>query len=198
MKSFLVTAIFLLILGLAPFSRAASANQANNLKSSAVNAWSEPVNLSTSGTTSKPRLLALPDGRMQAFWWDRYDGIMTTYYDGTLWSTPAKIPLSTTTFKSMPTLIADKTGWIYAFWNEPGDPNSPGFALAASQMTFGSKKWGSSTLLGTSVLTFDVSAQPEKGITLAYMVGLNTAKASAGIYVRQNPGGGSTWLEGKS
>ena len=63
--------------------------------------WGEPVNLSRSGAATLPQIAAAPDGTLQAFWWDQFDGLMTTISDGAIfaggaWSEPALAPILVT------------------------------------------------------------------------------------------------------
>jgi hypothetical protein len=45
---------------------------------------SQPANLSRSGAASDPAIVTGPDGKLRAFWWDAYDGLMVA--DGAVWS----------------------------------------------------------------------------------------------------------------
>jgi hypothetical protein len=55
--------------------------------------WGTPVNLSRSGAAGQPRVVAAPDGTLQAFWWDRFDGLMTAVFNGRRWSSPVMAPI---------------------------------------------------------------------------------------------------------
>ena len=47
-----------------------------------------PVNLSQSGAASQPRIVVSPDGIVQAFWIDQFDGLMTAVNRNGSWSEP--------------------------------------------------------------------------------------------------------------
>lgn len=66
------------------------------------NLWSVLVNLSGSGAASQPVAFAAPDGTLQAFWWDRFDGLTTVVGSGETWSAPlqAQIYISETAWRS--------------------------------------------------------------------------------------------------
>ena len=88
----------------------------------------QPANLSQSGAASQPRLLAGPDGKLQAFWWDRFDGLTTATFDGQKWSAPQPALIASKFLVNTPLLIADQTGWIHAFWLEPAASSASGQA----------------------------------------------------------------------
>ena len=54
--------------------------------------WTEPINLSHSGSTGKPQMLIDNTGRFYALWVDKYDGYITTNsFDGINWSKPIPV-----------------------------------------------------------------------------------------------------------
>ena len=57
--------------------------------------WSQPVNLSHSGAAVSPVLVVGPEQQMQVFWWDRFDGVTTSYAFGNDWSAPTAAPVGT-------------------------------------------------------------------------------------------------------
>ena len=169
--------------------------------------WALTTNLSRSGSAAEPVLVLGPEGNMQAFWWDRFDGLMTAAMDGIAWQPatlanllvpdpraiapvdaeepPALIPIG-----AMPQMVADGQGTIHAFWLvERGGfaarttdpvPAVPSLAHASSPM--GASDWSQPELLVEGALTWHVFADPEGGLHLAYVRTLHSAEQPAGVY----------------
>ena len=171
-------------------------------------AWSEPLNLSRSGAAETPQIVAAPDGTLQAFWWDQFDGPTTAYFDGEAWSDPSPAPIVMTTqvseeqfislpIQAMPTIVADDRGWVHAFWIGEPDEETDIKPLLHSQMPVGSSTWSRPTAVAESAISFELAVSPPDapagGLTLAYVRTLHTAANSAGIYVRRTAGGGAGW-----
>lgn len=167
-------------------------------------AWGEPVNLSRTGAASQPQIVAAPDGRLQAFWWDRFDGLTTAVFDGEAWSAPAAAPLRVavrvdeeefilTPIDVMPAIFADGRGWAHALWI--GDPAEETGAtpLLRSQMAVGNTAWSTPGDLAESAVAFDIAQTPEGGLALAYVRQYHTDQFPAGVYVKTTPGGASGW-----
>ena len=118
-------------------------------------AWGAPVNLSQSGAAEQPRIVAGPDGTLQVFWWDRFDGLMTALFNGETRSTPtrATIPVvqaaeregeavaGTLVVPVVPTIVSDGSGWVHAFWLGEPDEDTGVQALMHSQMPLGTTTW---------------------------------------------------------
>lgn len=178
---------------------APSANQAGQV-------WSEPVNLSQSGAASQPHLVATTDGRMQAFWWDRFDGLVTSIYepkegDKGSWSTPQPAPIQSKDLKAIPNLLVDFGGRIHAFWTEADQSSGAGLAgaqpqtnlLKHSEMDFGSTTWSNPELLSDSALVYSVAPAKKGGVSVAYIRTLNSSDKPAGIYFTQKVAGIKDW-----
>jgi hypothetical protein len=169
--------------------------------------WGEPVNVSRSGAAEQPQIVAAPDGRVQAFWWDRFDGLMSARYDGETWSAPISAPiiftevitrgqeveLEFTPLDLMPTIVGDGRGWAYAFWVGEEDEETGGTPLMASQMPLGSNDWSEPGVLAESASVFEVAAAPSGGLTVAYVRLLSNSAFPAGLYVKRSFGGGGGW-----
>lgn len=149
--------------------------------------WEAPVNLSRSGAASQPRLLVALDGRMQVFWWDRFDGLMTVVFDGTTWSEALLAPLPWATLSGVPEMILDASGFVHAFWlNQDG-------ALLHSRLLFGNVQWTMPEVLAESALVFKVSMSPQGALSLAYLNSKQSLQAAAGLYFRRLQAGALLW-----
>lgn len=173
------------------------------LAQSASQVWSEPVNLSRSGAADQPRIVAAPGGRLQAFWWDRFDGLTTARLEGGAWSKPSPAPIQitkqagsqtvVTTVATMPTIVADARGRAHAFWWGEVNKATGAEPLMHSQMPIGSTSWSEPDVAADSAVAFDVSAAPGGELTLAYVRTVQDAAFPAGVYVRRTDAGEAGW-----
>lgn len=155
--------------------------------------WSLPVNLSNSGGASQPRIVTTTDGRSQAFWWDRFDGLTSAVFDGVTWSEPFLAPIRSEQLATTPYIVIDANEGLHAFWVEQDAENENETKLTYSQMLFGSAEWTFPELVAQSAATFDVTAGASGGVGLTYIRTLNTPEEPAGVYFRKNPGNGTPW-----
>jgi hypothetical protein len=148
--------------------------------------WSEPLNISRSGAAEQPRLVAAPDGRMQAFWWDRFNGLTTAFSNGSTWTEGVTIPLDIEE-KEMPEFVLDTSGRIHAFWRK--EDGQDGGQLWHASMRIGESTWAVIELLASSTLEFKFLALDDGGIVVAYLRVAQSWGNPAGIYLlRLEPG----------
>lgn len=150
--------------------------------------WSPPVNLSQSGAASQPRLVSHSAGQLQAFWWDSFDGLVTSIIDttdesGLVWGDPVLSPINSDELESTPVIVADTRGWVHAFWLESGEGGET--PLMYSLLTSAFATWTAPVMLSSSALTFDVAIAPSGEISLAYIRNTQTPEIPAGVYVAQ-------------
>ena len=162
--------------------------------------FTNPVNLSNSGAASQPRILASPSGKLQAFWIDKFDGLVTSVFDGNAWSPSILVPLpykTTRTAQSkpmtMPTILEDAAGRIHAFYYGDPAPNNNIQPLLYSQMVFGTNIWSPAQTLAESAQVFQVATPPNGEVTFAYLRVLHTPAAPAGVYVKRLINAGIVW-----
>lgn len=169
--------------------------------------WRAPVNLSSSGAASDPVIVAGAGGRLQAIWWDDFDGLTTAIYDGAAWSDPQIAPIVTYTepdaegnvdaiwivWEQKPVIVADNSGLVHAFWQDRGDSFRPELKrILHSQLRIGTTTWTTPSVLVREALTFSVVSDPEGGLYIAYIRNEQSANSPAGIYVRRR---GTGWAE---
>ena len=190
-------------------SRPAAAQTASSIpdlhingKQAAIETWSEPVNISRSGSASQPRIVAASDGRLQAFWIDQFDGLMMSIYDGTSWSTPVRMPLSTFVEFSVPGavtevpyLVSDSLGRIHAFWYGFADPSTGERPLYYNVAPFGQITWSTPFLVALSAPVFSLAISNTGGLYLAFLRTIHSTLASAGIYFVKTVGSGPAWTQ---
>ena len=163
--------------------------------------WDQPANLSQSGAASQPRVFAGTDGKLQAIWWDSFDGLVTSVSEGSpgqhetplVWSPPLNAPIQSLALLSMPTIVSDGSGWLHAFWSEANPLEVGTQVLMHSQMPFGGTQWSLPRSVAGSVLTFNISVSPSGELSLAYVRNKHTVEAPAGVYVRRKVDNASDW-----
>lgn len=154
--------------------------------------WSEPINVSHSGSTSNPQLIIDSQGDLFAVWVDKFNGYMaTSSTDGNNWSqtTPVNFPFSSK--EKTPVLIPDSLGHILAFWT---DRNNELFysRVTAEKFTDGAA-WEPIQLIAGSAVNFDAVIDDNGNIHVAYVRILSTPDAPSGIYYRISSDNGVNW-----
>lgn len=161
--------------------------------------WSQPVNLSRSGAASQPFLFNIPGNKLGAAWWDRFDRLVVSNYDGKKWTDGVTASISSDTLKKTPELIADNYGIIHAFWQaeESG-------TLFHSQLLVGAIFWSKPEIISISIVSYEAINLSSGGLLLAYIRSAHTPEISAGVYIQtyrayapvQPAAGGSTPVGG--
>jgi hypothetical protein len=80
---------------------------------SKIEPWTEPINLSRTGSTTIPVMFVDAKGNIHAIWVDEFDGFVYTHWNGNRWNLPALASFPFTEF--VPILLADNTQTIHAF-----------------------------------------------------------------------------------
>jgi hypothetical protein len=173
--------------------------------------WSEPVNLSRSGSASKPLVAAAPgdDGVVQAFWWDRFDGVTTAIYDPVRaeWQPAAPAPIVLTSvvgegdraqvvrelIGAMPGLVVDTTGRVHAFWFGPTTRETGLQPQLLSHLRLGTTSWTEPSAVSESVSGWAMDSTARGVLHLAYVRPIESDRFPAGIYYTRSTDNGATW-----
>ena len=148
-----------------------------------------PINLSNSGAASQSRIVASPDGILQVFWIDQFEGLLSSVYKGTKWSTPFSVQLpiiyagnqkNITT--EMPDIIEDSNGYVHAFWYGKVNVSTNERPLYHTVMRIGADHWLAPSKVANSAVSYALSTPPKGGIGIAYLRTLNTNDAPPGVY----------------
>ncbi len=166
--------------------------------SAAQDAWTQPINLSTSGSASSPVIAATANGVLHVLWWDAFDGALHQAVDlksSRPLPTPVVVPFiagqravnpqtGQTTALSAPRglrLAAGAGGAVHALWQ-----TASGHLMASA---YDGAQWGQPVTLTQSVLALDVATDTAGGVSIAYV----RAGAPAGVYAQVYRGG--AWSE---
>lgn len=90
--------------------------------------WTNPVNLSHSGSATNPRLVIDASGQYHVLWTDLFAGFVYMTGNGIEWSTPEGVRLPFAGYE--PILLADDYGNIHAFWLDNSRTSTGGTAAA--------------------------------------------------------------------
>ena len=170
--------------------------------------WSDPVNISRSGAAETPVLVVGPGRRIQVFWWDRFDGITTSYTAGTTWSPPAMAPIQivevpdegtssqviTTTIAAMPQIVGAGEA-AFALWLGAPDQETFVRPLLYSRIRLGTTEWTAPELIAEAAAAWEMTSDPQGAIHLVYRQAEQLEAFPAGIYYRRSADGGDTWSE---
>lgn len=169
--------------------------------------WVEPVNLSASGTGTRPYVVMDAGQQIHVLWQDLLEDsfVYTVGRDGE-WRQPAlvEVPFGTRAYFPQltvseptplyaPQLVADGAGLIHAFWigdeSELFHSSAPagGFAEFAS--------WAVPQSLALDVVRFEGLIDLNGRIHLAYITNGATLGISTGLLYRSSDDGGLTWTE---
>jgi len=153
-------------------------------KAQSIQTWSDPFNLSGSGSSTTPSIVIDREGLIHVIWIDEFDGYKYAQStDGVAWSSPITVNFP---FKpkqdSVPTFVVTQDGLINIFWR---DSNNALFYSQTQPSSFGNPaNWFGIQRLASSALDFNVVADSNGMLHLGYVAGLSGDKSPAGIYYR--------------
>lgn len=164
--------------------------------------WSPPVNLSRSGAAESPVLVVGPDGQIQVFWWDRFDGLTTAYALAGSWSDPVQAPirldeeegvsLTPSTVAVMPQIVGvGETA--FALWLGEPDQGTNVRALLYSRLRLDTAVWTTPETLVESAIAWELTSDAQGVLHLVYCQAQQLAELPAGIYYKRSTDGGVTW-----
>lgn len=166
--------------------------------------WSEPINLSRSGAAESPLLVVGPDGKIQVFWRDRFDGLTTAYTLDDGWSAPTLAPiqmeeeesalLASSTISAMPQIV--RVGeTAFALWLGEPDPDTELRSLLYSRLRLGTAVWTAPETLAESTIAWEMTSDAQGVLHLVYCQTQQLDAFPAGIYHLRSTDGGVTWSE---
>ena len=188
----------------APSTGVAPAATATEL--TAITIWATPVNLSRSGSASRPAIAVDNHGNFYALWWDRIDAArLAVYQAGGDWSAAAAVPLivgaTPASPKAAPTapndwrIFVDGAGVLHAVWLDTSgslfySQRSPAGSPLAP---VGSGSWTAATRLGSAVAAWDVTMNANGTLHLAFIQSAQVGSRSAGVYYLRLGTGQRSW-----
>jgi hypothetical protein len=151
--------------------------------------WSDPTNLSNSGSTYDPRIVIDSNGGIHVIWQDAFAGILYKYYNGKDWSSPYQVTFPFRDLK--PELVAGRDGMIFAFWVNEYDILYYSFVRADN---FGAPtQWAEPRWLADSAVARNISVDSQGRLHLAYVRTLDAFDTPAGIYYQRLDASSNKW-----
>lgn len=168
--------------------------------------WSEPVNLSYSGAAETPLLVVGPEQQIQVFWWDRFDGLTTSYAVDDDWSDPISAPIQmieiegegvsarvvTSTISAMPYIVGVGDTAL-ALWRGAVNLDTGLSPLLYSRLRLGTVAWTAPEVLAESATAWEMTGDSQGVLHLVYCQTQQAGAFPAGIYHMRSTDGGATW-----
>jgi hypothetical protein len=156
--------------------------------------WNPPVNLSQSGSTSKPAIVVDSNQHVHVIWLDTYSDYGYAAWDGENWSAP--VGLTYGFYPEIPTLLPGPNGLVHVFWVT--DSGALLYSKVAGDSMGNPASFSSSQVLAGAILNFNVNADEQGNLHLSYIQGPNDNGLPTGVYYRQADPTGSNWSIGKN
>jgi BNR repeat protein len=153
--------------------------------------WSDPVNLSNSGSSTAPSIVVDSNGTIHVIWLDEFDGYQYTESTdgGTTWSVvkTAAFPFSPKG-DFPPVFVAGHNGEIHIFWQD--STYALFYSQAQSSTLSVPSSWTGNLKLSDSVISFDASVSAANILHVGYIRNLVTELKPSGVYYQRLDGGG--------
>lgn len=147
--------------------------------------WSDPINLSNSGSSTDPVMVLDSNGVIHVIWVDAIDGYKyVESADGKVWTSPqnANFPFSPKD-DSRPTFFANSNGGIYILWRDKD--NALYYGQTEPVYLTNSSSWSQVTKITNSVVDFHAVMDSQGGLHLSYVKNLGNNSTPAGVYYSQ-------------
>ena len=131
-------------------------------------------------------------GIIHVVWKDKFAGDIYTQFDGKEWSQPVPIAFPFSDYE--PTLLADNTGLVHAFWTDESDIL---YYTRVDATAFGeANAWSPTRALAELALSVSVAIDSQNDLHLSYIRKLDTQNFPAGVYYRKSTDNGLNWTQG--
>ncbi|MFN7036837.1 MAG: sialidase family protein [Bellilinea sp.] len=151
--------------------------------------WSEGVNISRSGSSSSPSFVINSQGLIHIFWLDEFDDLMYSRRNGPDWNAPQSVSAPSDVY--VPRLYPGLNNQVHAFWID--EESKLYYNRAIGDNLSSPTAWSGSTILGESVVSFDVAVGLDGSVYLVYVQTADINNRPAGVYFRKSSSSGSSW-----
>lgn len=147
--------------------------------------WQGATNLSQSGSAERPLIAVETSGTVHAVWWDVYDGPQYARAVNQAWNGAAPVQFirwrgeigqRVAPPKSW-RLVGDSGSGIYLFWMDANQQ-----LWSARYLNQGDTEWTIPHLVAEKPLAWDAVVDHDGGLHVAYVQGVDTYAAPAGVY----------------
>lgn len=130
--------------------------------------WTDPVNLSNTGSASNPSIIVDSHGVLHVLWFDQFDGYKYTQStDGITWITPVTVRFPFPPTAPPPVLFTDEKGIIHIFWMD--DENQLFYAQTMPENLSTPASWCTKASIDSSVYDFDAAMDPQGRMHVTYL-----------------------------
>ncbi len=151
--------------------------------------WSEPVNLSESGSANNPQIIVISDDQAYITWNDFFAGPVYSAWNGEEWTEASSLNFP---FEPAdPQFVPDNAGSIHAFWIE--EDNDLMYSQIRSASFGNSVAWQPRRLLAQDATTLNVEVDSQGNLHLVYIRALESDELVAGVYYRRSISSGLRW-----
>ena len=141
--------------------------------------WSEPYNLSNSGASTDPHIIADSQGRIHVLWVDEFDGLIYTRIEDGVWIQPFPMRVPFDGLVSNLKFDTDHNGYIHAIWL---DEESSLYYSRVREDNFGSPAaWSTRSLLALAAADADFTIGTEGRQFLVYARSEATSDFPSGV-----------------
>lgn len=173
-------------------------------------AWVVPTNISRSGAATMPIPVVAADGTVHVFWLENGRDYAYAYTTGDGWSNSRVIepPFATRVYSPdlnsnaatpifTPSLVADASGRIFAFWINDDDELVFSDVVASAIESGTVFDWRAPTVLASSALAAIPAVDDANRIHVVYFRSAESDEFPVGLYHKSSEDGGASWSESK-
>ena len=157
-----------------------------------VQEWSDPINLSMSGSASNPSVVVDNNGTLHIIWVDQIDGFKYVQSaDGVTWTAPETVRFPFSLDAAPPLLLSDPRGIIHIFWLD--EQNKLFYGQALNDTLAIPAGWRRRVNIDSQVFDYDVGLDEQGGVHVAYIKNPSPNPGNAGVFYRDSSDGGLNW-----
>jgi len=153
--------------------------------------WSEPLNLSRSGSATDPHTVVDSWGRTHIVWQDKFAGLVYTQGSEGSWSAPVALPLPFADYLATLVLTPDTQGLVHAAWLDESDILY--YSRVAGNRFESPASWSAPLVIAVETGDFTMNAATDGRLHMAFLRNTSTPDFPAGVYVRFNYGSSDVW-----
>ncbi len=158
--------------------------------------WTQPLNLSQSGSASIPSVAVQSDGTLHAVWWDEFNYAQYAYTTVGGWTVPRTIPEVVGVTSQVDQKVqapgylrtyVTESGTAVVFWLDENDN------LMSSRSTIDSNSWSTPKRAATGPVGWDIRVGGNGAIHVAYLRATDSEQFPAGAYYRVSTDDGESF-----
>lgn len=152
--------------------------------------WSNPINLSATGSADRPVTLLDKNGILHIFWVDGFDGLTYVRQDGA-WTDP--VTLTAPFGLERPHLLVDEANQVHAFWLSA--EGNLMFSHTSAELLHDATAWSGPVSLADDVVAFAADLDTNDQLHAAFHIAKDNENQDAGIYYRARSKEDPRWGE---